>query len=92
GQSAYATSKAGLIGLVRTAALEWGPQNIRVNLVLPGWQKTGLTEGIFPEGQGWLDHALHRPASLNEVVSTIVHLAQLKDVSGQVWNCDSRNL
>ena len=92
GQSAYATSKAGLIGLVRTAALEWGPQNIRVNLVLPGWQKTDLTEGIFPEGQGWLDHALHRPPNIQEVVGTIVHLAQLKDVSGQVWNCDSRNL
>jgi len=92
GQSAYATSKAGLIGLVRTAALEWGPQNIRVNLLLPGWQKTDLTEGIFPEGSGWPDHALHRPASLDEVIGTIVHLAQLKDVSRQVWNCDSRHL
>jgi 3-oxoacyl-[acyl-carrier protein] reductase len=92
GQSAYATSKAGLIGLVKTAAIEWGPQNIRVNLVLPGWQKTDLTEGLFPEGQGWLDHALHRPPMIDEVVGTIVHLAQLKDVSGQVWNCDSRNL
>ena len=92
GQSAYATSKAGLIGLVRSAALEWGSQNICVNLVLPGWQKTDLTEGLFPEGQGWLDHALHRPASLDEVVCTIVHLAQLKDISGQVWNCDSRHL
>ncbi|MDH5739818.1 MAG: SDR family oxidoreductase [Nitrospira sp.] len=91
GQSAYATSKAGLIGLVRTAALEWGPQNIRVNLVLPGWQKTELTEGIFPEGRGWLDHALNRPPNIQEVVGTILHLAQLNDVSGQVWNCDSRH-
>lgn len=92
GQSAYATSKAGLIGLVRSAALEWGPENIRVNLVLPGWQKTDLTEGIFPEGSGWLDHALRRPAALDEVVCTIVHLAQVKGASGQVWNCDSRHL
>jgi 3-oxoacyl-[acyl-carrier protein] reductase len=92
GQSAYATSKAGLIGLVKTAAQEWGPQNIRVNLLLPGWQKTDLTEGIFPDDKGWLDHALRRPPLIDEVVSTIVHLAQLKDVSGQVWNCDSRNL
>jgi 3-oxoacyl-[acyl-carrier protein] reductase len=92
GQSAYATSKAGLIGLIRTAALEWGPHNIRVNLVLPGWQKTDLTEGIFPEGSGWLDHALRRSPSLDEVAGTIVRLAYLKDVSGQVWNCDSRHL
>lgn len=92
GQCAYATSKAGLIGLVRTAALEWGPQNIRVNLVLPGWQKTDLTKGIFPEDKGWLDHALRRPPMIEEVVGTIVHLVQLKDISGQVWNCDSRHL
>jgi 3-oxoacyl-[acyl-carrier protein] reductase len=92
GQSAYATSKAGLIGLVRTAALEWGPQNIRINLVLPGWQKTNLTEGIFPEGTGWPDHALRRSPNIQEVVETVVHLAQLHDVSGQVWNCDSRHL
>lgn len=92
GQGAYATSKAGLIGLVKTAAAEWGLQNIRVNLVLPGWQKTDLTEGIFPEGSGWPDHALRRPPMIEAVVGTIVHLAQLKDMSGQVWNCDSRNL
>jgi 3-oxoacyl-[acyl-carrier protein] reductase len=92
GQSAYATSKAGLIGLVKTAALEWGPQNIRVNLLLPGWQKTDLTEGIFPEGSGWPDHALRRSPAIEEVAGTIVRLAQLKDISGQVWNCDSRNL
>lgn len=92
GQSAYATSKAGLIGLVRTAALEWGTQNIRVNLVLPGWQKTDLTKDVFPEGQGWLDHTLRRPPNIHEVVETVVHLAQLKDISGQVWNCDSRHL
>src|SRR5437016_12383218 len=41
GQAAYAASKAGLIGLVHTAAQEWGAGNIRVNLLLPGWQKTG---------------------------------------------------
>ncbi|MFO0700921.1 MAG: SDR family NAD(P)-dependent oxidoreductase [Nitrospira sp.] len=92
GQSAYATSKAGLIGLVKTAALEWGPQNIRINLLLPGWQKTDLTEGIFPEGSGWPDHALRRSPAIEEVAGTIVRLAQLKDLSGQVWNCDSRHL
>jgi len=92
GQAAYAASKAGLIGLVKTAAWEWGPKNVRVNLVLPGWQKTGLSEGTMPGAEGWMDHALRRPPSIEEAASTIVHLAQLKDVSGQVWNCDSRNL
>jgi PAS domain-containing protein len=40
----------------------------------------------------WKDHSLRRPPSCEEVASTILHLAQLKDVSGQVWNCDSRHL
>jgi 3-oxoacyl-[acyl-carrier protein] reductase len=92
GQAAYAASKAGLIGLVKSAAQEWGSQNVRVNLVLPGWQKTGLSEGVMPEADGWRDHALRRPAALEEVARTVVHMAQLNDLSGQVWNCDSRHL
>ncbi|HLZ33503.1 MAG TPA: SDR family NAD(P)-dependent oxidoreductase [Nitrospira sp.] len=92
GQAAYAASKAGLIGLVKTAAQEWGPHNICVNLLLPGWQQTGLTAGAMPEADGWHDHRLRRPPSIDEVAETVVHLAQLRGVSGQVWNCDSRDL
>jgi 3-oxoacyl-[acyl-carrier protein] reductase len=92
GQAAYAASKAGLIGLVRTAAQEWGAGNVRVNLLLPGWQKTGLTTGIMPEGDNWKGHALGRPPSREEVARTVVYLSQLNDASGQVWNCDSRFL
>jgi 3-oxoacyl-[acyl-carrier protein] reductase len=92
GQAAYAASKAGLIGLVKSAAQEWGSQNIRVNLLLPGWQRTGLSEGTMLESGEWMDHALRRPPSIEEVAKTVLHLAQLTDLSGQVWNCDSRNL
>ena len=92
GQAAYAASKAGLIGLVHTAAQEWGAGNVRVNLLLPGWQKTGLSEGAMPVGDNWIGHALGRPPSREEVAKTVLHLAQLNDVSGQVWNCDSRTL
>lgn len=92
GQAAYAASKAGLIGLVKTAAQEWGPQNVRVNLVLPGWQQTGLSEAAMPDDHSWPDHALRRSPAIDEVARTIVHMAQLNDMSGQVWNCDSRDL
>ena len=92
GQAPYAASKAGQVGLVKTAALEWGPQNICVNLVWPGWQNTKLADGFVPGREGWGDHALRRSPALDEVADTVVHLAQLKDVSGQVWNCDSRFL
>ena len=92
GQAAYSASKAGLIGLIKSAAQEWGSKNIRVNLLLPGWQRTGLSEGTIPESGGWTDHSLRRPPSMEEVAKTVLHLAQLNDVAGQVWNCDSRNL
>lgn len=92
GQAAYSASKAGLIGLVRSAALEWGAGNVRVNLLLPGWQNTGLTTGVMPTDDSWNGHALGRPPSQEDVAKTVLHLAQLNDVSGQVWNCDSRTL
>lgn len=92
GQAAYSASKAGLIGLMKTAAQEWGPDNIRVNLVLPGWQETGLSEGAIPASGEWRDHALRRFPALEEVTRTVLHVAQLHDASGQVWSCDSRNL
>lgn len=39
---AYAASKAGLLGLTRSLALELGPLGIRVNVVLPGYVRTDL--------------------------------------------------
>ena len=92
GQAAYGASKAGLIGLVNTAAQEWGAGNVRVNLILPGWQKTGLSKGAMPKGDNWKGHVLGRPPSREDFAQTVLHMAQLSDVSGQVWNCDSRNL
>lgn len=92
GQAAYAASKAGLIGLVQTAVKEWGIGNVRINLLLPGWQKTNLSNGAMPESDNWKDHFLGRPPSREEVAKTVLHLAQLNDVSGQIWNCDSRFL
>jgi 3-oxoacyl-[acyl-carrier protein] reductase len=88
GQAAYAAAKAGLLGLVRTAAHEWGTSNIRVNLVYPGRHHTSLA-GIATEDRT-AGHLLGRSPDLDEVARSICHLAQLKDVSGQVWNLDSR--
>lgn len=50
GLSNYAASKAGLIGLTRSAAIELGPSNINVNAVAPGYiRTTRLTAGVSPE-------------------------------------------
>jgi NAD(P)-dependent dehydrogenase (short-subunit alcohol dehydrogenase family) len=45
--AAYNASKAGLLGLVHTAANELGPFQIRVNAVCPGLIRTRLVEGHF---------------------------------------------
>jgi 3-oxoacyl-[acyl-carrier protein] reductase len=42
GQSAYATSKAGLIALTRVAAAELAPRGVRVNVVVPGLLTVGI--------------------------------------------------
>jgi 3-oxoacyl-[acyl-carrier protein] reductase len=92
GQAAYAASKAGQLGLIKTAAQEWGSANVRVNLIFPGWHQTELAGDGLPEGETWDDHCLGRSPNLDEVARTVLHLAQLNDVSGQVWNLDSRLL
>ncbi len=46
GTGAYSASKAGLIGLARTAARETGRFGIRVNVIEPGWVRTPLTDAL----------------------------------------------
>lgn len=50
GLANFAASKAGLIGLTRSAAVELGPSNVNVNAVAPGYIRTSrLTSGVPPE-------------------------------------------
>ncbi len=42
---AYASSKAGIMGLTRSMAVAWGPEGIRVNAVAPGWVLTRMAIG-----------------------------------------------
>lgn len=51
GQAAYNATKAGLLGLLHTAANELGPYQIRVNAVCPGLIRTRLTGSIFSQPQ-----------------------------------------
>jgi|688.fasta_scaffold45581_5 NAD(P)-dependent dehydrogenase (short-subunit alcohol dehydrogenase family) len=43
GRASYTSSKSGLLGLTRTAAIEWAPYNVMVNCLSPGFVNTELT-------------------------------------------------
>ncbi len=46
GQSNYAASKSGILGLTKTLAIEGAKYNILVNCVVPGYMKSSMTENI----------------------------------------------
>jgi NAD(P)-dependent dehydrogenase (short-subunit alcohol dehydrogenase family) len=56
--ASYNASKAGLLGLSRTMALELGPSGVRVNCVSPGFTHTEMTEVGVPPGA--MDYLLTR--------------------------------
>jgi D-xylose 1-dehydrogenase len=75
----YAIAKSGVEGITRTMARTFGPQNVRVNTVLPGWVATErqLTKWWTPEGEkGTLDdQALKRRIYPDEFAQMVLFLA-----------------
>lgn len=92
GQAAYTASKRGLIALTHSAAREWGAYGIQVNAVLPGLLETRMSASLTPAQKEKIvnENLLKRPSTLPEVSGFIRHLAQMKHVSGQIFNLDSR--
>jgi NAD(P)-dependent dehydrogenase (short-subunit alcohol dehydrogenase family) len=67
--AAYAAAKAGVIGLTRQMALDYGPSGVRVNAIAPGTVPTQLVQGIWAAGAGLvaadsLDERIERAAAL----------------------------
>ena len=96
--SAYNSSKHGLIGLMRSLALDAGRYGVTANAVLPGWVRTEMAErsakeqaqerGISPDAV-WAERAAMYPAgrvpTQQEVAETILFLAseESSGVSGE---------
>jgi len=76
---AYNATKAGLLGILRTAANELGPWGIRVNAVCPGLIRTDLTAAHFAQPDLLKEYFRHIPlgrgGAPEEVAQAIVFLA-----------------
>jgi NAD(P)-dependent dehydrogenase (short-subunit alcohol dehydrogenase family) len=96
GQANYAASKAGLIGLGRTAARELGKFGIRVNLIAPGLIRTAMTEELSEEviEAAIGEAALGRVGEPEDVARAALFLATplSRHVTGQVLRVDGGQL
>lgn len=77
--AAYASSKAGMIGLMQTLATEFGAKGIRVNALLPGATDTDMAKAFAntPEIEAFIKnlYALKRTASPDEIAKSALYLA-----------------
>ncbi|HXV76901.1 MAG TPA: SDR family oxidoreductase [Candidatus Polarisedimenticolaceae bacterium] len=96
GQANYAASKAGLIGLGRTAARELGRFGVRVNVVAPGWVETAMTAALPAEvkRQAIGESPLGRTATPEDVAAAVWFLCaeMSRHVTGQVLRVDGGQL
>jgi 3-oxoacyl-[acyl-carrier protein] reductase len=88
GQANYSASKAGVIGLTKTLALEWARFSIAVNCVAPGGVKTRMTATIPENVMATLLERipLKRMAEPDEIAAVHVFLAsdEASYITGQV--------
>jgi 3-oxoacyl-[acyl-carrier protein] reductase len=77
GQSNYAASKAGLVGLARSVARELGSRNITANVVAPGFVATDMTAALPEERQQAIigQVPLGRYATTDEIAAVVRFLA-----------------
>ncbi|MEP0709764.1 SDR family oxidoreductase [Parvibaculum sp.] len=94
GMAAYAAAKAGIVGLARVIAAEYGPQGIRANAMLVGGTDTPMGRIVAgtPEARSFVAslHALKRIADPDEIARAALFLAsdQAGFVTGSAFSVE----
>ncbi|HEX5455306.1 MAG TPA: glucose 1-dehydrogenase [Stellaceae bacterium] len=90
--SAYVAAKHGVLGLTKTAAIEYAASGIRVNAVCPGYIETRMTEEVMRRrGDAVLAHTpLRRMGTPGEIAEMVVWLCsdRASYVTGAAYNVD----
>lgn len=83
GQAAYVASKHGVIGLTKTAAMEYGSQGILINAICPGTARTAMVTSVVEESPE-LEEELHR-------LHPIGRIAEPEEIAeAALWLCSGR--
>lgn len=90
GQANYAASKAGILGLTKTAALELARYNVTVNAICPGPVETPMWEAVPPEAKAAILKRipLNRVATIQEVARAVRYLYE----DGEYYTGEALNL
>ncbi|MDP7566658.1 MAG: 3-oxoacyl-[acyl-carrier-protein] reductase [Candidatus Marinimicrobia bacterium] len=92
GQVNYAASKAGLIGLTKSAAKEIGSRGITVNCIAPGYIATDMTDQLDDQAKDLLisQIPLGRIGSPDDIAATALFLAsdEAGYITGQTFTVD----
>lgn len=90
GDSPYGASKAGLAGLTRVLAVELARRDIRVNLVVPGFVRTAMTQGVDERARERILQRIpmRREGSEAEIAEVIAWVAAARYMTGAVVPVD----
>jgi NAD(P)-dependent dehydrogenase (short-subunit alcohol dehydrogenase family) len=84
----YAAAKAGVLGLTKSAALEYASHNIRVNAIVAGGFRTAMLEGVFAQMSGGDPEAA---AAIESQISHMVPLGRIgrpeEAAEAVLWLC-----